>query len=249
MLALRLEITEQLKQAVTRAERQGLWPSGLQPASYALLDTPRSISGNVSWPGLRTLTANQTEREALAEILLSMLKENAASRFCCSGCTAGFINFSWTEAGREYILRRAAASDNKEEPAALPQDLSRAIQRTRWLEKMAQDQLADNYLSPSGESWANNLTMPEEIRLIHGIERLAWAAVREERKTKQPSALSKAKLLALEWGEYYTRHTLLKGTAEQLRARAALGRALRTVLSSLSPTCHFTESSNSHLKA
>lgn len=233
MLALRSELAEKLRQAVARAEAAGLWPCGARPAAYALIDSPRFVGGNISWPGLRASVRDRSAWGRAAEALRANLELTPLSPVCWSGCADGFVNFSWTGTGREHILRRAAEIGAAQAPAsALPPSVFYAVQRTLWLEKMAFDQLAESLVSPPEENWSISLTHPEEIALISGIERLAWAAARGRRGHGLQPVLSQAGALARAWGDYYERNTLLKGTAEQIRARTALSRALRAVLSS-----------------
>ncbi|MDO5296408.1 MAG: hypothetical protein Q4F00_07235 [bacterium] len=231
MLSLRQELAELLRQAVDRAELEGLWPHGLRPAVFSLIDTPRSVSGDVSWPGLRTLPQEYSVQiDHLADIIRSSLQLTDCSRFCWRGCAAGFINFAWTEIGREWILRWAAAQACPNNFFALPNELAYAVQRTLWLEKMAEDQGQADLAAVSGEVWAAELLAQEEIALISASERAAWNCAKAKAMGKSDKAAIQIRLLAQEWGSYYERHTLLKGTAAQVRARVALGRAVRAVL-------------------
>ena len=234
MLALRLELEEQLRQAVMRAQAEKLWPCTAQPDSYALIDAPEYVGGDISWPGLRTLPGGKDLWDRAAAVLPAVLELPSGSPVRPTGFAAGFVNFAWTVPGREYILRRAAERDSSEvQGTSLPREVAYAVKRTIWLEKMAGDQLADNCVSPPGEIWAKALTRQEETALISGIERLAQISAKAARRRRPQPALSLAIFLSQAWGVYYEHRALLKGTAAQIRARAALGRALRAVLLSV----------------
>ena len=144
----------------------------------------------------------------------------------------GFCQFflDWSRAGVHSASGRRDRRSTGAGPCAAA--ACALCRRTLWLEKMAFDQLAESLVSPPEENWSVSLTHPEEIALISGIERLAWAAAGGRRGHGLQPVLSQAGTLARAWGDYYERNTLLKGTAEQIRARTALSRALRAVLSS-----------------
>ncbi|MBQ7568978.1 hypothetical protein IJT17_09255 [bacterium] len=251
MLSLRKELTARIRRAVTAAQNDRLWSADLQPSSFEVISAPHSAGGDVSWPGLLALPIGREARPRLAELLRTYMQITPACFYSWAGLQAGFVNFSWSEAGWEHLLRRAAAREMPDGTVTIWQgqeslkaigavshsqarELTYAIQRTLWLEKMACDQRGQECIASStDEVWAASLTSPEERSILRLTEYLPWTCAKTAQTNRPQAAMAQAVRLARAWGEYYERFKLLKGTEAQIRARIALGKAVRAALSPL----------------